>query len=125
MRFFSYATVAALTVLTFGQELYGLDNAGEEVPPEIAEIEIGVDGSVNPLPPQVSHGSSLHEDTENEVNAPVSNDSAKTEVSESMEDPNCPSRELIIKCVGIFLDLDKDGRLSRTELENAMSTLPW
>lgn len=41
------------------------------------------------------------------------------------EDPNCPSRELIIRCCGIHLDDNKNGKLDRNELETAIDSLPW
>ena len=41
------------------------------------------------------------------------------------EDPNCPSRELIIRCAGKHLDANKNGKLDRDELENAIDSLPW
>jgi hypothetical protein len=41
------------------------------------------------------------------------------------EDPNCPSRELIIRCCGIHLDNNNNGKLDRNELETAIGSLPW
>eukprot|EP00531_Pseudo-nitzschia_arenysensis_P019798 CAMPEP_0116134710 /NCGR_PEP_ID=MMETSP0329-20121206/10796_1 /TAXON_ID=697910 /ORGANISM="Pseudo-nitzschia arenysensis, Strain B593" /LENGTH=127 /DNA_ID=CAMNT_0003629449 /DNA_START=128 /DNA_END=511 /DNA_ORIENTATION=+ len=41
------------------------------------------------------------------------------------EDPNCPSRDLIIRCAGKHLDANQNGKLDRNELEDAMNSLPW
>ena len=41
------------------------------------------------------------------------------------EDPNCPSRELIIRCAGKHLDVNQNGKLDRSELEDAIHSLPW
>ena len=41
------------------------------------------------------------------------------------EDPNCPSRPLIIRCAGIHLDVNKNGKLDRVELQDAIDSLPW
>ncbi|VEU42593.1 unnamed protein product [Pseudo-nitzschia multistriata] len=41
------------------------------------------------------------------------------------EDPNCPSRELVIRCAGIHLDANKNGKLDRSELQGAIDQLPW
>ena len=43
----------------------------------------------------------------------------------SEEDPNCPSRELIIRCAGKHLDHNKNGKLDRPELQGAIDQLPW
>jgi hypothetical protein len=45
--------------------------------------------------------------------------------SSEKEDPNCPSRDLIIRCCGIHLDDNKNGKLDRNELETAIDSLPW
>mmetsp|Transcript_37989 Transcript_37989/g.53539 ORF Transcript_37989/g.53539 Transcript_37989/m.53539 type:complete len:137 (-) Transcript_37989:94-504(-) len=41
------------------------------------------------------------------------------------EDPKCPSRRHIIKCSAEYLDLNKNDKLERAELETAISNLPW
>lgn len=41
------------------------------------------------------------------------------------EDPNCPSRESIIRCAGAHLDSNQNGKLERTELQAAIDKLPW
>jgi hypothetical protein len=41
------------------------------------------------------------------------------------KDPNCPSRESIIRCAGMHLDTNKNGKLDRIELESAIASLPW
>lgn len=43
----------------------------------------------------------------------------------SVEDPNCPSREYVIRCAGIHLDANNNGKLERAELETAIDRLPW
>lgn len=48
---------------------------------------------------------------------------AKPEVL--VEDPNCPSRDLIIRCSGKHLDTNGNGKLDRPELEAAIGSLPW
>ncbi len=46
-------------------------------------------------------------------------------VERTPEDPNCPSREYVIRCSGEYLDTDKNGKLERAELQTAIDTLPW
>jgi hypothetical protein len=41
------------------------------------------------------------------------------------EDPNCPSRDYVIKCSGIHLDTNQNGKLERVELQTAIDKLPW
>lgn len=41
------------------------------------------------------------------------------------EDPKCPSRELVIRCAGIHLDSNGNGKLEREELQSAIDSLPW
>mmetsp|Transcript_15561 Transcript_15561/g.29354 ORF Transcript_15561/g.29354 Transcript_15561/m.29354 type:complete len:139 (-) Transcript_15561:435-851(-) len=41
------------------------------------------------------------------------------------EDPSCPSRGHIIKCAGKYLDTNQNQKLERSELETAISGLPW
>lgn len=41
------------------------------------------------------------------------------------QDPNCPSREHIIKCAGKYLDTNQNQKLERSELETAINGLPW
>ena len=43
----------------------------------------------------------------------------------TVEDPSCPSRELIIRCAGKHLDTNGNGKLDRSELEAAIGSLPW
>jgi hypothetical protein len=42
-----------------------------------------------------------------------------------VEDPTCPSRDLIIRCAGKHLDTNGNGKLDRSELETAIGSLPW
>eukprot|EP00539_Tryblionella_compressa_P017171 CAMPEP_0178849364 /NCGR_PEP_ID=MMETSP0746-20121128/19894_1 /TAXON_ID=913974 /ORGANISM="Nitzschia punctata, Strain CCMP561" /LENGTH=154 /DNA_ID=CAMNT_0020514547 /DNA_START=18 /DNA_END=482 /DNA_ORIENTATION=+ len=50
---------------------------------------------------------------------------ANPEVTTKEEDPNCPSRDLIIRCAGKHLDTNNNGKLDRSELESAIGSLPW
>jgi len=49
----------------------------------------------------------------------------EVEVEAIEEDPNCPSRDLIIRCAGLHLDANKNGKLDRPELQGAIDSLPW
>ena len=40
-------------------------------------------------------------------------------------DKNCPDRGHIIRCTGAHLDLNKNGKLDRSELDSAIQSLPW
>jgi hypothetical protein len=40
-------------------------------------------------------------------------------------DKNCPDRGHIIRCTGAHLDLNKNGKLDRDELDSAIQSLPW
>jgi hypothetical protein len=40
-------------------------------------------------------------------------------------DKNCPDRGHIIRCTGATLDLNKNGKLDRVELDSAINSLPW
>jgi hypothetical protein len=52
-------------------------------------------------------------------------DTATTSHSVQEEDPNCPSRDNIIRCARKHLDTNDNGKLDRTELESSIATLPW
>lgn len=41
------------------------------------------------------------------------------------EDPKCPSRPHIIRCAAQHLDLNKNNKLDRSELEGAIDGLNW
>lgn len=41
------------------------------------------------------------------------------------EDPKCPSRPHIIRCASAHLDLNKNGKLEKEELQTAIDALPW
>ena len=49
--------------------------------------------------------------------APVTPEVAET----TEEDPNCPSRALVIRCAGKYLDTNQNGKLERAELEAAIN----
>ncbi|KAG7365292.1 EF hand domain containing protein [Nitzschia inconspicua] len=56
----------------------------------------------------------------------INPDAAKSaDVLVAEEDPNCPSRDNIIRCAGKHLDTNQNGKLDRTELESAIASLPW
>lgn len=40
-------------------------------------------------------------------------------------DNGCPDRGHIIRCTGEYLDLNKNGKLDRIELDAAIGSLPW
>jgi len=40
-------------------------------------------------------------------------------------DPSCPSRPHIIRCAEHYLDTNRNGKLERKELEDAIAKLPW
>jgi hypothetical protein len=51
-------------------------------------------------------------------------------VVEALEEPltmdkHCPDRGHIIRCTGATLDLNKNGKLERIELDTAINSLPW
>jgi hypothetical protein len=56
---------------------------------------------------------------------PEAEAAASTKTTSKEEDPNCPSREYVIRCAGIHLDVNKDGLLERVELQTAIDKLPW
>lgn len=41
------------------------------------------------------------------------------------EDPSCPSRPHIIRCAAEYLDLNKNDKLERSELDTAIGKLNW
>jgi hypothetical protein len=49
----------------------------------------------------------------------------EVEVETIEEDPNCPSRDLIIRCAALHLDKNKNGKIDRPELQGAIDSLPW
>jgi hypothetical protein len=48
-----------------------------------------------------------------------SKDNSKDEAV--VEDPNCPSRDHVIRCAGEYLDTNKNGKLERGELDSAIN----
>jgi len=40
-------------------------------------------------------------------------------------DPNCPSRQHVTLCAGKYLDKNQNGKLERSELQDAIDSLPW
>jgi hypothetical protein len=41
------------------------------------------------------------------------------------EDPSCPSRPHIIRCASHYLDKNKNNKLEKSELQDAIDLLPW
>ena len=74
-----------------------------------------------------------HAEGESEECAPVeggeegecANPAVEIETPAVEEDPNCPSRERVIRCAGIHLDTNQNGFLERAELQSAIDRLPW
>lgn len=59
-----------------------------------------------------------------EEEASPSSSSTKTTMKKE-EDPSCPSRPHVIRCAAKYLDTNQNGALERSELETAMSSVPW
>lgn len=57
--------------------------------------------------------------------APTSGEAVTEAPVVDKEDPNCPSRGLIIRCAGQHLDTNGNGKLDRDELDTAIKSLPW
>jgi hypothetical protein len=64
-------------------------------------------------------------DCNGEEQGECANPDVVTEEAVVEEDPNCPSRESIIRCAGKHLDTNQNGKLDRPELESAIASLPW
>jgi len=47
------------------------------------------------------------------------------EEEKTPEDPACPSRPHIIRCAAAHLDVNKNNKLDRKELQDAIDSLPW
>mmetsp|Transcript_13451 Transcript_13451/g.18997 ORF Transcript_13451/g.18997 Transcript_13451/m.18997 type:complete len:176 (-) Transcript_13451:254-781(-) len=47
------------------------------------------------------------------------------EEEKTPEDPACPSRPHIIRCAAAHLDVNKNNKLERKELQDAIDSLPW
>ena len=75
------------------------------------ECEVGEDGSC--LNSEYTTVPNRHETTE------------PTEKPIIDIDKNCPDRGHIIRCTGAHLDLNKNGKLDRDELDIAIQSLPW
>mmetsp|Transcript_18635 Transcript_18635/g.24847 ORF Transcript_18635/g.24847 Transcript_18635/m.24847 type:complete len:145 (+) Transcript_18635:65-499(+) len=58
---------------------------------------------------------------------PVLSEEATCAAGECPEaiDPSCPPRDHIIVCAAEYLDVNKNGKLDRSELEDALDSLPW
>lgn len=40
-------------------------------------------------------------------------------------DESCPDRDHLMRCASEYLDKNKNGKLDRDELSDAISSLPW
>jgi hypothetical protein len=40
-------------------------------------------------------------------------------------DPNCPDRDHLMRCARVHLDLNKNNKIDRDELDAAINSLPW
>ena len=55
----------------------------------------------------------------------VAADSQECANPDMKSDPSCPTRPHIIKCAAKYLDLNKNDKLERSELETAINGLSW
>jgi hypothetical protein len=62
-------------------------------------------------------------ETTTETTTTATNDVDESTTNEI--DKNCPDRGHIIRCTGAHLDLNKNGKLDRVELDSAIQSLPW
>jgi hypothetical protein len=62
-------------------------------------------------------------ETTTETTTTTTNDVDESTTNEI--DKNCPDRGHIIRCTGAHLDLNKNGKLDRVELDSAIQSLPW
>jgi hypothetical protein len=128
LRFSSLLLVAALCLTLFlapcevsaqpseGELSVGAEQS-EEIPVEAEQPEeMMVDSKCN-----TENGECLNPEAE----AAASTKMTTTTTTTKEEDPNCPSREYVIRCAGIHLDVNKNGLLERTELQAAIDKLPW
>jgi len=53
------------------------------------------------------------------------NTDSNGQCTEKKEDPKCPSRPHIVRCAAAYLDTNKNNKLEKEELENAIASLPW
>ena len=59
------------------------------------------------------------------ANPDASAAAAEEEVEKEPEDPACPSRPHIIRCAAAHLDVNKNSKLEREELQDAIDSLPF
>ena len=113
MKSFSFLfVVAALTLFSTGPTLVVADESCASGEGECANPDV-ISEEENP-------------DVAPEVEAPVATEvEVPDDTPKAEEDPNCPSRDLIIRCAGKYLDTNKNGKLDRPELQGAIDSLPW
>jgi hypothetical protein len=79
--------------------------------------------------PDVSEETAAEENAAEAVAEETPDEPAETSREDSTiappEDPNCPSREYVIRCAGEYLDTNKNGKLDRNELQTVIDNLPW
>ncbi len=98
-----------------------------------AEVEVGVDAQMEgEVEVEVTADCNVEngECANPEASSNPAEDEVVVEASEVVEstvaeDPHCPSREYVIKCAGIYLDTNQNGKLEREELQLAIDKLPW
>ena len=113
LRFLLTASVSAI-LLFFANHKQVVAQAQVEVPTADENSgEMVVDANCN-----TENGECLNPDAETST-------TTTTTVTAASEDPNCPSREHVIRCAGLHLDTNKNGYLERKELQDAIDRLPW
>mmetsp|Transcript_12010 Transcript_12010/g.16798 ORF Transcript_12010/g.16798 Transcript_12010/m.16798 type:complete len:177 (-) Transcript_12010:1092-1622(-) len=110
MKLFVFALVLLLAV-SHGAAEEGQDcaAAGDCINPDAGVEETGEEEPVD-----------AEEETVEEVAVSDSEEEEKIP-----EDPGCPSRPHIIRCAAAHLDINKNNKLDRKELQDAIDSLPW
>lgn len=80
---------------------------------EAETVEVTADGNIQS---EAATGSSVGGDASK---------SKEDSSNKSTIDPNCPDRDHLMRCAKVHLDLNKNNKLDRDELEGAIAKLPW
>ena len=66
-------------------------------------------------------------DTSPQTETTPENDSSDSQTTTSTSDisKTCPDRDHLMRCAAEYLDSNKNGKLDRSELQDAISGLPW
>mmetsp|Transcript_14268 Transcript_14268/g.32412 ORF Transcript_14268/g.32412 Transcript_14268/m.32412 type:complete len:169 (+) Transcript_14268:83-589(+) len=67
----------------------------------------------------------LEEEMKQEEEIAVADDMETVASEEVPMDPNCPNRDHLVRCAAEHLDKNKNGKLDRNELDDAVASLPW